>query len=680
MIWSLLLPCYLFRLNGSLTQTKERKAMKTKQLFFLFLIGLISCSLLTISAQAQQFGKRASFQDDDPFPVGNDSSLQDTDDPFPGGGDSPFEEEGGDPFPGGDSPFEEEGDDPFPGGRGTPFEDDTPFSDDTKPPFGDNDSADTQIPKLPVADGDRTVEDDLPERFGSEDVVDSQTQNVLINSRYAGWEGVTFGGKDRISEELRGSWLMVDNNGRFEGKVIPGAGADVSRMNVFLMNRGRLVKQTSLDFNGRFEFNNVRQGAYALIGWGDKGFFAFGVNILANNPRSREAISNKITVTAFQNRTTINTDWISYYAAQVTYRVYGRYPVGEGPDDPVKLYGFRGLVNYFPESIPATSVSSHRVQTTADGRLLGRIHQMNSISGRPVDVRTTKVLLLEGDDVVASTTCDNYGVFEFQEVPNGSYGVVAAGVDGVGLIGITVGGSDDEMNDQGEFVGDEEHPIDFTLVSSETMGWLNHYAGEVAYRRGLLAPRPPKPRDSLAGLGDGCANCQNQAGGCAKCREQYLLSTCRQRGLTFEQWQQYCQGQPLPGQFSFNDLGNGALIGKAAERIRRNTGRVENLFENAFYPEATTNQVLRDATQLDLQYRRAQQQGGFAPQGFAPQPGFAPQQGFAPQGFVPQQGSGTRGVLPQGSSSRVVPQLPTLAVPTAPPAPGPSLSGVAPGF
>ena len=167
-----------------------------------------------------------------------------------------------------------------------------------------------------MAEPDRTVEDDLPERFSSEDIADSQKQNILINSRYAGWEGVSFGVKDRISEELRGSWLMVDGNGRFEGKVIPGAGADVSRMNVFLMNRGRLVKQTSLDINGRFEFNNVRQGAYSLIGWGDKGFFAFGVNILANNPRSR-GISNKIKVTAFQNRTTINTDWISYYAAQV---------------------------------------------------------------------------------------------------------------------------------------------------------------------------------------------------------------------------------------------------------------------------------------------------------------------------------------------------------------------------
>ena len=139
----------------------------------------------------------------------------------------------------------------------------------------------------------------------------------MINARYAGWEGVEAGLTGRVGDELRGNWLMVDSNGRFEGKVIPGADADVTRMNVFLMNQGRLVKQTPLDVSGRFEFNNVRQGSYSLIGWGDKGFFAFGVNVLANNPRARGEISNRITVTAFQNRTTINTDWITYYLSLI---------------------------------------------------------------------------------------------------------------------------------------------------------------------------------------------------------------------------------------------------------------------------------------------------------------------------------------------------------------------------
>ena len=203
------------------------------------------------------------------------------------------------------------------------------------------------------------------------------------------------------------------------------------------------------------------------------------------------------------------------------------------------------------------------------------------------------------------------------------------------------------------------------MVSSETMGWLNHYASEVAYRRGLLAPRPPKPSNNLAGGGGFCPQCGDQEGGCSRCRQQYLLSVCRQRGLTFEQWQQYCQGNRLPGQFSFSDLGNGALVDRAAERIRRSTTRLDNVFDRAFYPsDNEVNRLLQNANQLERQFQQSNAARGFSPQqGFAPQQGFSPQQGFAPQGFAPQQnfgapnlGSGSRGFAPQlpsqGSSSR----------------------------
>jgi len=504
---------------------------------------------------------------------------------------------------------------------------------------------------------ERPSDDDI----GSEE----PEQSIEVNERYAGWEQVGDIDGVRLSDTLRANWVMLDRNGQFTGTVRGIDDAEVAGMTIFMMNNGRLVKTAAVQGDGSFVFTNVQRGAYSLVGWGEQAFFAFGVNVINDNPDADESTPTSINCYAFQNETTINTDWITHYAAQVSYRVYGRHRVGEGSDDPAKFYGFRGLVNNLPDSIPATSISSHRVATTADGRLVGRVHQMDSITGRPVDLRTTRVLLLEDDDVVASTTTDNFGVFEFQEVPNGSYGVVGAGVDGVGLIGITVGSSEGALNDQGALLGSDEYPIDFTLVSSETMGWLNHYANEVAYRRGLLAPRPPSrdARQQFAG-GGGCANCQNQPEGCAECREQYMLSVCRQRGLTFEQWQRYCQGQRIPGQFSFNDIGDGALVGSLTDRIRRNTTRVNNVFDRAFYPEARSSQLVQEAIQTERQFQQAnaraaqpgfapQQQ--FAPQQFAPQPGFAPQQGSGTR-FVPQQGSGTTFAPQQGSGTRFAPQ------------------------
>ena len=95
-----------------------------------------------------------------------------------------------------------------------------------------------------------------------------ETRN-FVNPRFAGWQEVTHvASGDRVSDTLRGNWIMVDSNGRFDGSVTAAAGADVSRMQIFLLNRGRLVKQTTLNAGGRFEFNNVTQGAYSIIGWG----------------------------------------------------------------------------------------------------------------------------------------------------------------------------------------------------------------------------------------------------------------------------------------------------------------------------------------------------------------------------------------------------------------------------
>jgi len=164
------------------------------------------------------------------------------------------------------------------------------------------------------------------------DLVPQSDQATLINSKFAGWQSASDAtSSKRVKDDLRGNWVMVDATGRLEGEVVAGRNADVANMNVFLMHMGRLVKQTSVDAEGRFVFNNVRQGAYALTGWGERAFFSFGLNILANNPRATENIPpNSVKVTAYQNQTTINIDWIRHYSPQVGFRVYGRYPEGEG--------------------------------------------------------------------------------------------------------------------------------------------------------------------------------------------------------------------------------------------------------------------------------------------------------------------------------------------------------------
>lgn len=390
----------------------------------------------------------------------------------------------------------------------------------------------------------------------------------MVSPRFAGWQEVTHvASGDRVSETLRGNWIMVDSNGRFDGSVTAAAGADVSRMEIFLLNRGRLVKQTTLNAGGRFEFNNVSQGAYSIIGWGENGFFAFGLNILQNNPNNKGEVGNRISATAFQNRTTINTDWIKYYSPQVKFRVFGSYPTGQGVDAPAALFGFEGIARNLPASVTATSISSRSVSRLADGRLVGRVHQMNSLDGRPVDVRSTKVMLFQGDIVVASTTTDNYGTFAFNDVPDGSYGLAAVGADGVGLIGIDVSSEQSPENNVSPKV------IDFTMTSAETTGWLNNLAGGFAYRRALLAPRPEVVKqDPIV-----CPGCGGQPGGCRQCDASFAES-CKSRGITFEQWSQWgCETQA-------QKYGDGSILAAWAAQQRKNVKKNDARFEKAFFP------------------------------------------------------------------------------------------------
>ena len=113
-----------------------------------------------------------------------------------------------------------------------------------------------------------------------------------------------------------------------------------------------------------------------------------------------------------------------------------------------------------------------------------------------MDLQGTRILLLQNDDVYAAVDTDAYGVFEFPELPAGEYSCVAVGQDGIGCIGIYLGESAADSDDGIEFEedGDDEDmdsyaPISFSMMPSETTGWLHDLAIETAYQRVISRPR-----------------------------------------------------------------------------------------------------------------------------------------------------------------------------------------------
>ena len=539
-----------------------------------------------------------------------------------------------------------------------------------EPDSGQEDSGDDE-PVRPIERAERPSRD--VERPDDDDLgFDKPEQTTEVNEKYAGWqESAGYSTDDRVGETLRANWVMADRNGEFTGTVRGIDGAEVAGMTIYLMNKGRLVKSTAVQSDGSFVFSNVQRGAYSMVGWGDKALFAFGLNILSYNTKANDATPTSLTINAFQNATTINTDWIRYYAPNISYRVYGRYSTDEEEDSPAMHYGFEGLTRYQPDAVAATSIGGAPVMLDADGTLVGRVHQMNSLSGRPVEVRSTKVMLMKNDGVVGSATTDNFGVFGIPNVAPGSYGLVAVGVDGVGSVGIQVaGGGNLAMNSEGEFAQDSgsARPFDFTLVSSETVGWLNHYANEVAYNRAILAPRRPDTRVPWGTGGPGGANgqCSTCGGGlnggcCNACKRQQ----CSSPYLTFEQWMSM-------GCASCND-DKEPVVRRVGSKLRDGLQKLDQRFEDAFYEnggDGITGGFSGGSNQQGFQQQGFQQQGfqqQVFPQQVIPQQGVQqfPVQGFSQGSVQPFQGSvpvqGAYPIQQQILNSGFSAQVPTSA-------------------
>ena len=331
-------------------------------------------------------------------------------------------------------------------------------------------------------------------------------QPIVVLEDRAGWNEAGKGiSKERLSEQLRSHWVMVDSNGLLLGTVIGFNNTAVTDVKVHLFSNGLVISSANVNAQGQFSFNNVQQGTYGLVGIGETSFFAFGFNAIRNSNNPLAEAPRSITVMAGPNQTSINTDWIAHFGPEVKYRVYGRFESREGTDDPSRLYGTEGIATHYPEAYPATTIQSHAVTTLKDGRMVGRVHQIDSQTGRPVDVRNIRVMLLKEDDVYAATSTDNFGVFDFTEIPPGFYSLVAAGDDGLALIGLEVVANDLNVNvlddekkdmkdgdeDKDEMVEKEESefdvvPIDIALMPSETSGWLVAHANEFAYQRAIV--------------------------------------------------------------------------------------------------------------------------------------------------------------------------------------------------
>lgn len=349
---------------------------------------------------------------------------------------------------------------------------------------------------------------------GQEPVLPNAPAEIFVNEEYAGWRQAGIGvGGIQLDETIRSNWVMLGPNGKLSGQVLSFDGTEFCGEDGFvvhLVSKGQTVGSARTDEQGRFEMNGIEPGTYTLSGLSFHNFIAFGFNAIGYQEGATK-LQGTLQCIAIPRFGKLLGDLVKQNAPKVDFRVFGTYKLGEGEDDPPRLYGLEGIAVQQPDAIPSTSMQAHRVGITPDGRFLGRIHQINNLNGRPVEVLDTSIYLIRENVILARAKTDYYGVFEFKNMRPGFYGIVAAGKDGFAAIGVEVV---PQSNMQSQFeqpyqlnsprdilasvvrrVASNSEPIvapfDIALSAPENIGWINHKVQERVYAE-VLADKTPK--------------------------------------------------------------------------------------------------------------------------------------------------------------------------------------------
>ena len=328
-----------------------------------------------------------------------------------------------------------------------------------------------------------------------------------IDKDRVGWKEASLGDDGtRLTDTIRANWVMISKTDGISGRLIGGVNISINNVSVFLLRNGFPVAQARSNDIGEFRFEGTSPGQYTIVGFSPDAIFTFGFNAVEFH---EPAIGMPLTITVLpihgreNNRLVIKL--IKQNAPSVAFRLYGTYDISEDETDPVEYYGWKGLKNLKVNTVAATTISGQQIRLQ-NGRFVGRIHQVDNQSGRPVEVQSTQISLIQNGQVIAETTVDNLGVFEFRNLSTGTYGLVAHGRDGLGAVGLDlIGDAIPQLDDTTQtnigrdtrFQNISHQPqangggsVDIMLVDTASIGWINSFVQEQEFDIAMQEPRP----------------------------------------------------------------------------------------------------------------------------------------------------------------------------------------------
>ncbi len=312
-----------------------------------------------------------------------------------------------------------------------------------------------------------------------------------VNDAVAGWNSAEAGRAFHLGETIRRTWVMLDSEGKLRGQIL-GGDFDHSLTEVYFVREGRMIEKLSANSRGEFIVYGLEDGVYTLMVANEGRYAVNCLLVLDNNQMGGPPSSFDIPMSENSPRSVF--EQVVSRATKVMFRNFGEFAFEQTKEDPARLYGLQGIAEHRPEAVDATTLGNHRVTLTPEGQLIGRLRAVDHLTGRPVDLLVTEVMLLANDATVATTQTNRYGIFSFDKVEAGTYTLLAAGKDGIAVTSfeLTQGVPAPATDVQSVSFrrSNASNYLDVTLSPRRDIGWINAY-----FRDHVPPPRIPPVED-----------------------------------------------------------------------------------------------------------------------------------------------------------------------------------------
>jgi hypothetical protein len=276
-------------------------------------------------------------------------------------------------------------------------------------------------------------------------------------------------GAEPVGRSLRAHWTRVGPQGVFYGRVASGE-SPLAGASVFVLQRSRVVAHATTDDAGRYTIDFIDPGTYSIIVYHSQAILAFGFNAIAHD-RGIDAGSTLDSAPLWKSGTAVNR-FIQQWIPEIQFTSISGWSIAPDIADDPGWFDVGQIRSLRPDALPATSIRHHRIVLDSGGTASGRLHRIDSRSGRPLPLRRTFVFLLRaGRDmpVACRTQANEHGVFEISGCTPGWYGLLAVGEDGIAAIGVElVDGSlaaKKNAGGQPEIARTKAHPISLARPS-----------------------------------------------------------------------------------------------------------------------------------------------------------------------------------------------------------------------